>query len=194
MAALCRRAAMRAAADRGRMPIWSSDVQPVRGYCRGGTKRKPCKSRWGVTRLSLDFTDPTRIDRLATVECASCGRTWRRVPAIPARSAEGYLQVLLTLILPASAKRWYSHGTWHRVGDDAQVLRNATVADLDEAVDRHNIRAAKRADATARRKAAKEADDLAQRESARALFARLAERDAERAAEEAAAQAREDAQ
>ena len=188
MAALCRRAAIRSGALGAGIPEWSSDIRPVRGYCRGGTKRKPCKNRWAVPRVSLDFTDPTRIDRLATLECSSCNRTWRRIPAPQVRSAAGYLQVRLTLILPARAQRWYSHGTWHRVGDDAQVLCNASVADLDEAVDRHRKRANRREDRIARARQAREAEAAADREATREWLARI---DAEREADERAAAARE---
>lgn len=187
-----RRAAIKAGARSAGIPVWSSDIKPVRGKCLGRVKRGKCGSRWAIPRVSLDFRDATRIDRLAVLECARCGRVWRRIKADQSvRSREGYLTAKLTLILPASINRWYSHGAWHREGDDALVLVNATVADLDDAVEHHRKRADAREAGRARAKAkAYEADVIAIARS-RAMLDQLAERDAAEAEAEREAAMRE---
>ena len=189
MAALCRRDAVRAAARDAGIPGWSSDIKPVRGRCL----RRRCKSRWAVPRVSLDFRDPDRVDRLATLECVSCGRTWRRIPdSTRVRTpGTGYLAARVTLILASTAHRWRSRGRWHREGDDGLVLVNATVAELEDAVDAHRERMDKRADARQRATAKREAEAAADREATREWLARVHEEAAAREAEEAAAAARE---
>lgn len=191
MTDLCRRSAIRTATRAAGIAQWSSDIAPIRGRCLGRVKRKPCGSRWGVIRVSLDFRDPERVDRLATIECASCGRVWRRTKPVAVRSAAGYQSVRLTIILAATANRWYSRGTWHRDGDDAVILRDADLGDVDDAARAHNAHLAARLAAKARAKAKREESDS--EATARAMAA-LAAYDARREAEaiaEAEAAARE---
>lgn len=186
------RARAKRAATRGAgIAKWSSDIAPIRGRCLGGTKRKPCPSRWGVVRVSLDFRDPARVDRLAVVECATCGRVWRRCTPPAIRSREGYQSVRINLILPATMNRWYSRGHWHVEGDDASVLRDADLGDVDEAARAHDAKLAARLASRAADKARREASD---REAIARGMAALAAHDAMNAArddEERAAAARE---
>ena len=188
---VCRRSALRLAAESGGIPKWASDMRPVRGRCKGGTKRRPCRSRWAVPRVSLDFRDTSRVDRVATLECVGCGHTWRRIAAPPIRSEAGYQAALLTLIIPATANRWYSRGRWHREGDDAQVLVNADLIEANDAIRAWQGRVDKRAAAQARQRAKRAAEEAEAHERTMALLARLHEADAAREAEEAAARERE---
>lgn len=185
-AGLCRRGAHHRATVAAGIPEYASDIRPVRGRCR----KRTCGSRWAAVRVTIDFRDPARIDRYAATECVACGRVWRRVREPRLTSADGYQAVRLTLILPATADRWYSRGRWHREGDDAHVLRDADIGDLDEAARAHR----KRQDALANRKAAererREADERETHARTMDLLARLAAMDAARADEEAAAEAR----
>lgn len=135
--------------------------------------------------MSIDFTAET-VDRLATIECASCGRTWRRTRVPRLTSAAGYQAVHLTLILPRSSRRWFARGRWHKEGEDATVLRDATIGDLDEAARAHGIRAARLDRARARRREQADAEAIDSKRRVDALLATLAARDAERAAEDAA--------
>lgn len=184
---LCRAALKRRAARDSGLARWEADLRLVRGRCLA----RRCRSRWGVIRVSLDFRDPSGVDRLATVECAACGRTWRRVRAtVPLRNADGTQAVRLTLILPGEVNRWRSRGTWHREGDDP-VLRNASLGDADEAASAHRARMDTRARAKAAAAARKAEREAADHEATMALLARWHERDAERAAEEAAARERD---
>lgn len=184
---LCRRSAIKAATRAAGIAPWSSDMRPVRGKCLGKVKRRPCGSRWGIVRVSLDFRDPDRVDRLAIVECASCGRKWRRIKPPAIRSAAGYQSVRLDVILPASAKRWYSRGAWHREGDDAVILRDADLGDVDEAARAHGIHLSTKLAAKARDRARREDAD---REAIARGMAALASADARRAeADEAERQA-----
>jgi hypothetical protein len=184
---ICRRAAHHRATVAAGIPEYASDIRPVRGRCRHGR----CKSRWAVLRVSLDFRDPVRVDRLATTECALCGRVWRRVKVPRLTSPDGYQEVRLTLILPGTYARWYSRGRWHREGDDAVVLRDASIADLDEAARAHRAKS----DALASRKAAAlvkaQADAAATHERTMDLLARLAAMDAARTQEETEASTRD---
>lgn len=181
-----RRSAVRAACRAGGLPRWSADIRTVRGRCL----RRRCRSRWGVVRVSLDFTGE-RVDRLATVECATCGRTWRRITPPPIRSEAGYQAVRLTLILPANARRWYSRGRWHREGDTAEVLGEADLGDLDEATRAHALRSDRAILAREARKAKREADEAEAHEATMALLARIEARREAEAEAEAAAAARE---
>lgn len=165
------------------IPEYSSDIRPVRGRCRKGR----CKSRYAVIRVSIDFRDPTRLDRYATTECAACGATWRRVKVPAITSPEGYQAVRLTLILPATVKRWFNRGYWHREGEDALILREADISDVIEAQSLYSAHAAKLADRKARDKARRELADREATERTRDLLERLAASDAARAADEARA-------
>lgn len=177
---ICRRAAYHAATTAAAIPTYASDLLPVRGRCLKGR----CRSRWAVVRVSIDFRDPERIDRIATTECAACGHTWRRVREPRITSAAGYQSVRLTLILPASYERWYARGRWHREGDDAVILREASIGDLDEAARAHRARAAIVADRKTAARARREAIAVLDHERTMATLAMLAELDASRAREE----------
>ena len=181
-----RRSAIRAACRAAAVPLWAADLVTVRGQCRGRVKRKRCQSRWGVYRVSLDFTGE-RVDRLATVECASCGRTWRRSKVPPLRSAAGYQTTRLTLVLPRSARRWFVRNRWHQDGDNATVVRDASIGDLDEAARAHGLRADRLEDRRQRSKDRKVADEAAARVRMAHLLDTLHARDDD----EAAAAARE---
>ena len=186
-AGVCRRGAHHRATLGAGIPEYASDIRPIRGRCR----KRTCGGRWGVVRVTIDFRDPALLDRTATLECAACGRTWRRVKDTRVTSPAGYQEVRLTLILPATADRWYSRGRWHREGDDATILREADIGDLDEAARAYR----KREDALASRKAAarerREAEEREAHAHTMDLLARLAAMDAARAAEEAEASMRE---
>lgn len=186
-----RRAAIRRAAADGGIPLYLASLRPVRGRCLRRTRRGVCGARWGVVRVSLDLTEPAAIDRLATVECATCGHTWRRT-RVPALTDGAYQTVRLTLILPADHRHWYARGRWHVEGETG-VVCEATLADLIAAQDdwrtRNGTYLAARAHAAERRANAEQAAHLA----TVALLMGLAARDAERATAEAAAAAREEA-
>jgi hypothetical protein len=148
----------------------------VKGRCR----KRGCPSRWGVTRVTADYRDARRVDYLAMVECARCGRTWRRVK-VPEWTS--YQSVRLTLILPHAQRRWYARGRWHSEGEDGITLREARYSDMTAAVEdwrrRSGLRLA-RLDRAKVRKQEREAQGL---RDVQALIARLDARDAERVAE-----------
>ena len=181
-----RRAAHHRATVAAGVPEYQSDIRPVRGKCRKGR----CRSRWGVVRVSIDFRDRETVDRIATVECALCGHVWRRVSVPRLTSSAGYQSVRLTLILPATVNRWFARGRWHAEGEDAVVLREATIGDLDEAARNHAAGADRIAARKAAAKAKREAEDVAQHERTMDLLARLAAMDAERAAADREADSR----
>lgn len=190
---MTRKGARRRATRTSALPPWQADLRPVRGRCRGGTRRKPCRSEFAVVRVSIDFRDARAIDRLAVLACVECGRVWRRVTPPDMRPSFDGQRVFLTLLLPAKVERWRNRGHWHRVGDDAQELRDATMADLDTATRLWGARR-DRADATRARAAARKAErEAAAHAATMNLLDRLHARDAERAAAEAEAAAREDA-
>lgn len=166
------------------LPAYLTDFRLIPGHCR----KRRCRSRFGIVRVSLDFTSRERVDQLATVECAACGHTWRRVK-VP-RLAE-YQTTRLTLILPSEQRRWYARGRWHVQGDDAVVLRDATQSDLMDAYTDWRTRNGQLLASRERARAKREEADREATERARATMAKLAERDAERAREEAEAAARE---
>lgn len=192
-AATSRRAARRKVARDAGVPYYSADFAPVRGRCLRPTRRGVCGSRYGIVRVSIDLTSRATVDRLATVECAVCGHTWRRVaPPERVTSREGYQSVRLTIIVPGADRVNYSRATHKRtVEAGACVMTGATIPDLMAAMDdwrrRNGQYLATRERAAARKV---EADTEARRRMA-ARLAQWAERDAERAADEAAAQARE---
>ena len=181
-----RRAAFRAACRLSGLPLYAADLALSRGRCLA----RRCGSRWAVTRVSLDFRAES-VDRIATLECAICGRTWRRVRVPALRSKAGYQSVRLTLIVPAKVRRWRSRGTWHREGDDAAIIRNADLGDLDEIASAHAKRADRLADLRAARKAKREAESATVAAETREWLDRMHARDAEREAEESAAAARD---
>lgn len=186
-AGVCRRGAHHRATLGAGIPEYASDIRPVRGRCR----KRTCGSRWGVVRVSIDFRDPLRVDQFATLECAACGRTWRAVKVPPLTSREGYQAVRLTLILAGSVNRWFSRGRWHREGDDAVMLREADIGDLDEAARAHGARADRIAERKAAARLAREEAEREQHAATMNLLDRLAAMDAARAAEEAEARMRE---
>lgn len=166
-----------------RLPAYLADFRLVAGHCRA----KRCKSRYGVVRLTVDTRSRERLERFATVECASCGHTWRRTktPAL----AE-YQSTRLTLILPGDERRYYNRGRWHLEGGDT-VIRDATQADLMAACEDWRKRNEQQLAAKARAAAKRAEAERIAHEQAAATLARLAAWDAERAAEEAAAAARD---
>lgn len=184
---LCRRAAYDRATRAAGLPHYLSDLKPVRGRCL----KRGCRSRWGVVRVSLDFRDPARIDRIATLECAACGHVWRRVREPGLVSAAGYQAVRLTLILPAAMRRWFARGRWHAQGSDAVVLTEADLGDLDEAARAHRAKRDQLDARKAKARARAEAEALATHDRTLVTLARLAELDAARAAEEQEAANRE---
>ena len=190
-----RRAARRKVARDAGIPLYGADFAPIRGRCLRPVRRGVCGSRYGIVRVSIDFTFRDRIDRLATVECAVCGHVWRRVhPPERVTSREGYQSVRLTLIVPGDDRVNYSRATRKRtVVSGACVMTGASIADLMAATDdwreRNALYLATRERAAARKA---EADTEARRRMA-ARLAQWAERDAENAAAEAAAAAREEA-
>lgn len=167
-----------------RCPSYASDFHLVRGRCLA----RRCDSRWGIVRLSIDTRSRERLDTLATVECARCGRTWYRTT--PPRLGE-YQSTRLTLVLPGDARRWFARGRWHVEGEDAITVADATWDDLIAAQDDWKRRNGQYLDAKAKQKAKVEADVIRQHEWAQDLIARLHARDAERAAAEAEANERE---
>lgn len=187
---MTRRSAHRRASRAAKLPLYASDLRPVRGRCL----KRGCDSRWAVVRVSIDLREE-RIDPLATLECAACGRRWRRVKVPPLVSAAGYQAVRLELILPAHARRWFARGRWHREGEDGIVVRDATLADLDTAARDHRARwgrvAATRERAAERKAAVANVPDSPAHRTHVARLAGLAEREAERVAEERAAAERE---
>jgi hypothetical protein len=177
--------ALAAASRRSGIPPYQLDLVTMRGRCLG----RGCRNRWGVLRMTVDLRG-RESDRFTHIECAACGRVWRRTHNVRPSSRRGQ-RVLLTAILPATAHRWYARGRWHREGDDGLVIPEASIADLDDAVRAHRARqdsALARLQRAKDRRAALEAEALAK---SRAVMARWAEREAEQAREEAAAAARE---
>lgn len=175
MTRLTRRCAVHRATTGAGIPGYASDMAPVRGRCL----RKRCGARWGVVRVTIDTRDATRIDRFAHVECAACGRVWRRVKIPAITSAAGYQRVRLTLVLPAEAHRWYARGRWHREGDDAVTIIEATIGDLDEAARAHRAKSETRLAAAARKRDRDQQAASDQQGRTRELLQRLAAYDAE---------------
>jgi len=181
-----RRGARRLAAERSGVPAYQLDLDTTRGACLADR----CGSRWGVDRLTVDLRG-REVDRFAHIECAVCGRVWRRTRLSPIRTRHGAQRVLVTAILPARAERWFARGRWHREGDDALVLDNASISDLDEAARAHRARMDQVLVRLARakeRRASLEAEALGK---ARSLIAHLHTMDELRADDERAAIARE---
>lgn len=184
--------AARLAAAATAIPDYDLDLRLTRGRCL----RRRCGSRWAVTRVTIDFR-PDTIERTATLECAECGRVWRRV-AVPAstpdrpalRTARGQT-CRVTAILPASAHRWRSRGRWHRSGDDALILTDASAGDLSDAARDHRERVSRKFATRERARERREAADLAAVEAARSLLARIHAREEAARAAEAEAAARE---
>lgn len=184
MATATRRSLTRRVRAGSGCPGYASDFRLTRGRCL----RPRCGSRWGVTRITIDYTSAARAETWAHVECAQCGRTWHRtrVPAIGQ-----YQSTRLTLILPSEQRRWYARGRWHTEGETAITIREATQADMLAARADWQRRSESYGKAQARVKAKKAAAAAEAHRETAALLARLAERDAARQAEEAEAAARE---
>lgn len=181
-----RRTAIRRACRTSGIATWNQDLATVRGRCQHGR----CKSRYAVVRVTLDFRlDP--VERYAATECTACGRTWRRVRVPALRSPAGYQSTRLTIILPARVRRWRSRGHWRREGDDAAIVVDADLGDVDEAARAHERRATARAIVRERRKAREAAETAALMARLRAAEEAAAIRRAAREADEAAAAARE---
>jgi hypothetical protein len=170
------------------VPAYSADFETVRGRCLARKKGRRCQSRYGLVRLSIDYTDRREKNTLATVECAACGHTWYRTTP-PARLGE-HQSVLLDLILPSEQRRWYARGRWHVTGEDSVTLRNATWAELMAASADWRKRNDSYALSAAKAKAKKAAAEAAAHEATMALLAKWAEREAAEREAEAAAEAR----
>lgn len=183
-----RRAALRLVTERTKVPAYAVAWDLTRGKCRHGR----CASRWAYTRVTLDFR-PVAIERYAQTECVRCGKVWRRVHVPPLRDRRGLQTVAVTAILPASVTRWFSRGRWHRDGDDALVVAECSLADLDEAARAHRKLADRVAIVKARRIALKAERERVAGVEMRALLDRLHAHDAEREQAEREALAREDA-
>lgn len=146
------------------------------GLRRGRCRRRGCESRYAAVRVTVDTRDPERTDRSATLECALCGHVWGAATVPELRLHDGGLpRILVTLILPPLRGEgvrigWTRRGRAIRSGSDALLVREATYAQLVQALAEHRERNAR---ATARREAA------------------LAKRDAAEAADIAEARARE---
>lgn len=167
-----------------KLPAYLAEFRLTRGRCR----RARCKSRYAVTRVSVDFTNRAAVERLAVLECAACGHVWRRIR--PPRLGE-YQSVRLSLILPAESRRWYARGRWHVTGSDAVTVREATQADLMAAAEDWRKRNGQYEAARARARAKRAEANREATERTAALLDQLAAQDAQRAADEAAAAARE---
>lgn len=171
------------------VPAYAADFTTIRGRCLARKKGRRCRSRYGLVRLSIDYTDRRDRAMLATVECAECGHTWYRTT--PPNALGEHQSVLLDLILPSEQRRWYARGRWHVTGEDSVTLHNATWAELMSASADWRKRNDSYALSAAKAKAKKaEAETTANLETM-ATLARWAERDAANAAAEAEAEARE---
>lgn len=166
------------------LPAYLTDFRLIPGLCR----RRRCKSRYGVVRVSIDYRDRDRFEVLATVECASCHRTWRRTRA---PKLGEYQHCRVTLILPAHQRRYYARKRWHVEGDDAVVIRDATWSELMAAADDWRTKNVRRQAARARLAERKAREERETHEATMNLLERLAERDRQRELEEAAADGRE---
>jgi len=182
-----RRGACHRATVAAGLPGYASDMRPVRGKCM----RPRCGSRYAVVRVSIDFRDPERVDRLARTECIRCGHVWRRVRVPAITSAAGYQSVRLTLLLPATIHRWRARGAWHREGEDAVTIADADIGDLDEAARDHRARQERLIDRKVAARTKREAADVATHIATMATLARLAAMDAAREADDLAAARRE---
>lgn len=192
-AATSRRAARRKVARDAEVPYYSADFAPVRGRCLRPIRHGVCGSRYGIVRVSIDFTSRAAVDKLATVECAVCAHTWRRV-RVPDHltSPAGYQRVRLTIIVPAADRVNYSRATRKRtVSDGTAVLPAATIPDLMAAMDDWRVRNAQLTASRERLAARKAAADAEIRSRMALRLAQWAERDRENAEAEAAAAARE---
>lgn len=190
MPAVSRRAAIKAATRRvaDAVPAYQLSLRPVRGRCR----KRRCTSRWAVPRSTIDTRDPRAIERVTVLECAGCGRAWRRVRDVPVQR-RGMQSALVTLILPPAvkARRYTTHGSTKVVGDDARVIRNAGIGDTDDAAHEWRRRSGLVIDRKARVKARKAESDAVACAAGRAVIAAIDARRAAEAAEESAAAARE---
>lgn len=167
-------------------PSYASDFTLTRGRCLAPR----CGSRWGVTRLTVDFTDASTMHAptFAAVECSRCGRVWYRT-AVPTLGQ--YQSTRLTLILPGDQRRWYARGRWRIEGESSIEVREATMADLLAARDDWRKRADRHAASKAKAKAKAEAASAAAHADAQAWLESMAAREAEAAEAEAEAAARE---
>lgn len=185
--------ARKRASDLAGLRRYETEIRVWRGRCRA----KGCASRYGVTRITIDTRDVRRIARLAVVECVQCGRQWWRVSDDTPATRQGYLSVLVTLLVPSDQKRviYRRNGGVHASGDDTVEIRNATHGQLMDAAAewrRRNGLLLGRLDRARTRKREADAaitrelmDGMRARDEARAERARIARE------EEAAAAARE---
>lgn len=182
--ALARRSLLARQRRAAGIPRYSADFRLIRGACA-----KPrCGSRLGVVRMSIDYTSRKDREVMATIECAKCGRTWRRIK--PPKLGE-YQSVRLTLLLPGDQRRWFARGRYHVTGTDHVEITEGTWPDLLEAEAQWRKRNDAYTSSVAKAKATKEAKAAAERLETAAWLARMGEKRAERDREEAEAAARE---
>lgn len=162
---------------------WSANLALTRGKCR------KCGGRYAVTRLTFTLTDPKRVERYATLECAHCAHTWRRVKPDLAPGLHGEQRARLTIVEPGSGRTTVRtvRGRIIAHGEDTTTTSDITLAELDDAVRAWRKRSGDNLTRRAIAQQRKAAADGAARERMAALLAQWAERDAE----EAAALARE---
>jgi hypothetical protein len=166
---------------------WNANLALTRGKCR------KCGSRYAVTRLTFTLTDPKRVERYATLECAHCAHTWRRVQPTLAPGLHGEQRARLTIVEPGSGRTIVRtvRGRIIAQGEDIVTTRDVTLAELDDAVRAWRKRSGDNLTRRAVAQQKRAAEDAAAIARGAILRAKWDARDAERAAEEAAAQARE---
>lgn len=103
---------------------------------RGRCAKRGCKSRYAVVRITYDLRDRREVLTSATLECAECGRTWRRTRVPDLREWKNVQRHALTLILPPEkrVKIWVTRGHIKREGDDALIVENANYGLLMDAM------------------------------------------------------------
>jgi hypothetical protein len=166
---------------------WNANLALTRGKCR------KCGSRYAVTRLTFTLTDPKRVERYATLECAHCAHTWRRVKPDLAPGLHGEQRARLTIVEPGAGRTTVRtvRGRIIAHGEDTVTTCDVTLAELDDAVRAWRKRSG---DNLTRRAIAQQRKADAEAPLRARMAERMAEwaaRDAAAAADEAAAQARE---
>ena len=166
---------------------WSANLALTRGKCR------KCGSRYAVTRLTFTLTGPLRVERYATLECAHCAHTWRRIQPTLAPGLHGEQRARLSIVEPGSGRTIVRtvRGRVIATGEDTVTTPDVTLAELDDAVRAWRKRSGDNLTRRAIAQAKRAADDAAAIARGAILRAAWDARDAERAADEAAALARE---
>jgi hypothetical protein len=166
---------------------WNANLALTHGKCR------KCGSRYAVTRLTFTLTDPQRVERYATLECAHCGHTWRRVKPDLAPGLHGEQRARITIVEPGSGRTIVRtvRGRIIAHGEDTVTTPDVTLAELDDAVRAWRKRSGDNLTRRAIAQVKRAADEAAAVARGTILRAQWAERDAARLADEAAAAARE---